>query len=175
MTESGRILLFTGDGKGKTTAALGTVLRAAGQGMTCLVVQFIKSDRETGEIAGIGALPGVEIVQTGLGFVPRREDPSFEEHRRAARQGLALAERALQEKRCDLLVLDEICPAAAKGLLEDGDIAAVIAKAGEEVSVILTGRNATVGLIALADTVTEMRAVKHALKNGRRAKKGIEY
>lgn len=175
MTESRRILLFTGDGKGKTTAALGAVLRAAGQGMKCLVVQFIKSDRDTGEMAGIGALPGAEIVQTGLGFVPRREDPSFEEHRRAARQGLALAEQALREGRCDLLVLDEVCLAAAKGLLDEGDIAAALGRAGEGTSVILTGRSATVGLIALADTVTEMRAVKHALREGRKAQKGIEY
>jgi len=175
MKETARILLFTGDGKGKTTAALGMALRAAGHGMRTLFIQFIKDDPSTGELAACKVLPGVKAVQAGRGFVPNPQDPAFGEHCRAAREGLALAEKALRESACDLLVLDEICLAVAKGLLEEDDVVVAIRKAGPSIVVVLTGRSAPAGLIALADTVTEMRAVKHGLSQGLPAKKGVEY
>ena len=171
----GRVLLFTGNGKGKTTAALGMVLRAAGHGMKCLVIQFVKADSTTGELAGCRALSGVEMIQAGRGFVPDRRDPAFEEHRSAAREGVTLAENALRTKDYHLLVLDEICLAVAKGLLAEQDVIALTEKAGGETAIVLTGRDATAGLIAMADTVTEMLAVKHGFKDGWTAEKGIEY
>ena len=175
MTGAGRVLLFTGDGKGKTTAALGMAMRAAGHGMRTLVVQFIKADPQTGELAACRSVPEVEIVQAGRGFLPDRESPSFEEHRRAARDGLALVLRALAERRCEILVLDEVCPAVAKGLLEEKDVLDVIERCGPGVCVVLTGRGATPGLMAAADTVTEMKALRHGLTKGLTARKGVEF
>jgi ATP:corrinoid adenosyltransferase len=84
--DRGRIILFTGDGKGKTTAALGMVLRASGHGMKALIIQFVKADPSTGELAACRHLPGVEIVQTGRGFIPERTSPEFQEHCSAARR-----------------------------------------------------------------------------------------
>lgn len=175
MTKSKRILIFTGNGKGKTTAALGMALRAAGHGMKTLIIQFVKGDPETGEVAACKKTPGIEIIQTGRGFVPRREDPSFEEHRRAASGGLAIAEKAMERGDMDMLVLDEICNAIARGLLAEEDVLAVIGKSAPGISIVLTGRNASAGLVAIADTVTEMRMVKHGRAKGLTARKGVEY
>ncbi|MDQ5987228.1 MAG: Corrinoid adenosyltransferase [Syntrophus sp. SKADARSKE-3] len=171
----GRVLLFTGSGKGKTTAALGMVLRAAGHGMKCLVIQFVKADSTTGELAGCRALSGVEMIQAGRGFVPDSADPAFEEHCHAAREGFVLAENALRTNDCHLLVLDEICLAVAKGLLAEQDVIALVERADGETAVVMTGRGATAGLIAMADTVTEMHEVKHGFKDGWKAEKGIEH
>lgn len=170
-----RIILFTGDGKGKTTAALGMVLRASGHGMKSLVIQFVKSDADTGELAVCRHLDGIEIVQTGRGFVPERTDPLFLEHRRAAAEGLDLAERALLSGGYDLLILDEICIAVWKELLDEGKIIDALLKGGPGTCVVMTGRNATTGLISLADTVTEMRMIKHGFSDGWEAQKGLEY
>ncbi len=175
MKDRKRIILFTGDGKGKTTAALGMVLRASGHGMKSLVIQFVKSDPDTGELAACRHLAGVEIVQTGRGFVPERTDPLFQEHRRAAEKGLDLAERALLSGGYDLVILDEICIAVWKELLDEKRIIEVVLKGGPGTCVVMTGRNATAGLISLADTVTEMRMVKHGFSEGFKAQKGVEY
>lgn len=174
MTEPARILVFTGDGKGKTTAALGMALRASGHGMKSLVIQFVKDDASTGEVAAAGSLPDVEIVQTGLGFVPERDDPRFAAHCDAARSGLARAEEAVTSGEYQLVVLDEVCYAVHRGLLGEQEVIDAVQKAGPDCCVVLTGRGATEGLVQLADTVTEMRCVKHALDSGRKAQKGIE-
>lgn len=175
MEERQRIILFTGDGKGKTTAALGMVLRAGGHGLRVLVIQFVKSDPATGELAACGYLPGVEIVQTGRGFVPKRTDPAFEEHRKAAEDGLALAVQALLSGSYDLVVLDEICLAVATGLLDEERIGEIVRKGSPETCVVMTGRYAGPGLISIADTVTEMRMVKHGYAEGIPAQKGVEF
>ncbi len=93
MSEEGRILIFTGDGKGKTTAALGMALRAYGHGIPVAIVQFVKSDVKTGEFAAVNRLSGVDLFVTGRGFVPPETDPGFQEHRRAAEEGLRIAVR----------------------------------------------------------------------------------
>jgi cob(I)alamin adenosyltransferase len=174
MNQKARILLFTGEGKGKTTAALGMALRACGHGMRVAVVQFVKSQENTGELlASVG--PGsLEIVQTGLGWVPDRENPEFPRHRQAARNGLLRAAEYIGSGLCDVIVLDEICYAVSAGLVADETVREVVEKAPPEMVVALTGRGATADLIELADTVTEMRCVKHGLKQGRRAQKGVE-
>ncbi|MHB8875581.1 MAG: cob(I)yrinic acid a,c-diamide adenosyltransferase [Myxococcaceae bacterium] len=169
-----RLLVFTGDGKGKTTAALGMVLRACGHGQRALVLQFIKADDSTGEIAALRHLPGVELVQSGRGFVPSPGSPALAEHREAARAGLRLADRALQAGAHELVVLDEVCTAVAKGLLDEGEVRAVLDRAHPGLCVVLTGRGATAGLVEAADTVTEMRCVRHAFGQGLRAEKGVE-
>jgi len=169
-----RILIFTGDGKGKTTAALGMALRASGHSMKTLVLQFIKSNK-SGELTALKNLHGVEIIQTGRGFVPSPMDPAFLKHREAAHQGLETAAEALRSKKYDLMILDEICTAMDKGLISEDQIMELIKESGEVSCLVLTGRGATQRLIDEADTVTEMRNLKHGLSQGINAQKGVEY
>lgn len=170
-----RIILFTGDGKGKTTAALGMVLRASGHDLKSLVVEFIKAAGETGELKACRHLPGVEIVQAGLGFVPAKRSPTFAAHKLAAREGLYQATAAIGEGNYDLVVMDEICTAVAKGLLTEESVVEAIKKAGGETIIVMTGRQAPPGLISLADTVTEMTMIKHGYGAGWPAQKGVEF
>ncbi|HTX55311.1 MAG TPA: cob(I)yrinic acid a,c-diamide adenosyltransferase [Candidatus Baltobacteraceae bacterium] len=172
---NGRTLVFTGDGKGKTTAALGMALRAAGHGQRVLVVQFVKSDETTGELAASRHLPGVEIVQTGLGFLPPENALAFARHREAAEAGLARAGEALASQPLDLMVLDEVCVAVARGLLKEDAVLALLRARIRPVCVVLTGRGATKRLVEAADTVTEMRCVSHGLTRGIQAQPGVEY
>ncbi len=171
----GRMLVFTGDGKGKTTAALGMVLRAAGHGQRVLVLQFVKGECSTGEIAACKQLSGVKILQTGLGFIPPEDAPQFAEHRRAAERGLALAREALTCGRWDLVVLDEVCLAVARHLLCEEAVLAALGERVRSICVVLTGRGAPAGVLAQADTVTEMRCLAHGLRQGICAQPGVEY
>ncbi len=171
----GRVLLFTGDGKGKTTAALGMVLRAAGHGHKVLVIQFIKQDSQTGEIEGCFHLPTVQILQVGRGFVPPPSSSDFPAHKEAAARGLEMAAAALRSGEYRLIVLDEICGAVSKELLEEDRVVEVVRAALPETCVVLTGRPLVPGLISLADTVTEMRSLKHAFEAGCCAQEGVEY
>lgn len=170
-----RILIFTGDGKGKTTAALGMVLRASGHGMRTLILQFVKADETVGELTGLKYLPRVEAILTGRGFVPPPANPSFSEHRQAACRGVERAAEALRSKRYDLVILDEILTAMDRGLITEDQIMELIEERGEVSCLVLTGRGATHRLIAKADTVTEMRSLKHGLSEGITAQKGVEY
>jgi cob(I)alamin adenosyltransferase len=174
MSTAPRILIFTGDGKGKTTAALGMALRAAGHDMRVCVVQFIKNDTTVGELAGAG-LARIEIVQAGRGFLPKPGDPRLAEHRAAAAEALRHAGQVIAGGQYGLVILDEICVAVAHGLVEEPQVAEVLAQARPAACIVLTGRGATEGLIALADTVTEMRPIKHAYQAGRSAQKGVEW
>ena len=170
-----RILIFTGDGKGKTTAALGMALRASGHGMRTLILQFIKADATVGELTAAKNLPGIEILQTGRGFVPSPMDLAFSEHRQAALHALEKAAEALRSRRYDLIILDEICTAMDKGLITEDQIMKLMEESGETSCLVLTGRGATCPIIAKADTVTEMRSLKHGLDEGITAQKGVEY
>lgn len=176
MNDKPRILIFTGDGKGKTTAAMGMVLRASSHGMKIKVVQFLKSDTGSGEVAALQNLPGVDFVRRGFGFVPkRRNDPRLAEHQRVAEEGLALAREAVLSGCYGLIVLDEICGAIAAGLLEETTVAELLRQAPASLRLALTGRHAPAALIELADTVTEMRCIKHGLQQGRKAQSGVEF
>ncbi|MCX5838859.1 MAG: cob(I)yrinic acid a,c-diamide adenosyltransferase [Deltaproteobacteria bacterium] len=175
MDEAGRILIFTGDGKGKTTAALGMVLRAHGHGIPAAVIQFVKSDTKTGEFAALQKMAGVEIVVTGLGFVPRPTDPRFADHCRAAEEGLRIAAEAAFSERYGLVVLDEACTAVSLKLLAEEAVLAVLRDAAPGVTIVMTGRGATEGLINAADTVSEIRCIKHGFDSGRKAQKGVEF
>ncbi len=170
-----RLLIFTGDGKGKTTAALGMALRAAGHGSGVLIVQFVKSDSSTGEIAAIGRLPGVEISQQGRGFIPRAAGAARSAHREAAERALDLAREGLASGRYGLVILDEICVALSARLLEVSAVVEVLSKAQPGACVVLTGRGAPPELLEMADTVTEMRCVKHGYRQGIPAQPGVEY
>jgi cob(I)alamin adenosyltransferase len=175
MSDKPRILIFTGDGKGKTTAALGMAFRAAGHAMRSCVIQFIKSDLTVGEIAAAGASEFIDIHPTGLGFVPSNGDARFSQHQAAAQAGLQQASDAIASGRFSLIILDEICSAVAYGLIDEGRVITLMAQITPDACLVLTGRNATAGLIALADTVTEMRCIKHDYQTtGRPAQKGVE-
>lgn len=171
----GLVMVFTGDGKGKTTAALGMALRAWGHGMRVLVIQFVKSARvETGERLAAARLGGRFVIKTlGEGFVFEGED--VERHRVAARRALETAREAVQSGEYDLVVLDEIIHALKHGLVSEEELVALIAAKSPAVHLVLTGRDAPEAIIARADLVTEMRAVKHHYRSGVPAQKGIEY
>jgi len=170
-----RILIFTGDGKGKTTAAIGAVMRAAGHGWRALIVQFLKNNPRTGELAACRLLPGVEIVQMGKGFVPSADNPGFEEHRNAAAAALDFSKGALDSGNYDIIVLDEICGALAKDLIEEERVLEMLQRPSGTRCIILTGRNASPRLINQADTVTEMQCVQHAVQQRIGAQEGVEY
>ncbi|MEE4252586.1 MAG: cob(I)yrinic acid a,c-diamide adenosyltransferase [Desulfuromusa sp.] len=169
------ILIFTGDGKGKSTAAFGMALRAAGHGQRILILQFMKSDDSTGELVSLREKLGIDVRLTGLGFVPKPDHPKYSAHREAAQQALATACQAMQSGDYDLLILDEICGSIACGLIAEEQLLNAVADSRDDLNIVLTGRNATPKMIEMADTVTEMVPHKHALENGVPARKGIEY
>jgi cob(I)alamin adenosyltransferase len=170
----GFIQIYTGDGKGKTTAALGQSLRAAGRGFPVYFGQFLKG-RRTGEIAAAERLsPLLIIVQFGRrGFVEVTEKPS-EEDADLARRGLRACREAMLSGLYSVVVLDEVCVAVDLGLLSEREVLDLLDRKPGGVELVLTGRGATAGLVARADLVTEMKAVKHYSAEGVRARDGIE-
>ena len=175
MSDKNRILIFTGDGKGKTTSALGMALRAHGDGIPVAVIQFVKSDTETGEYAALKKMENVEITMTGAGFVPRPADPRFADHCRAAKEGLQKAAEYLHTGRFGLVILDEVCVAVFLNLLCEEAVLAILRQAAPGITVAMTGRGASQGLIDMADTVSEIKVVKHGFDNGIKAQRGVEF
>jgi len=175
MDQKARILVFTGEGKGKTTAALGLVLRAIGHKMPAFIIQFIKHDSSTGELAALRQLPHLKIQQMGRGFVPPTLHPSFGNHRKAAEAALLKAREVINSRRYKVVVLDEICNALFKKLISQKAVLTLIKGAPGDKIIVLTGRYAPKSLISLADTVTEMRCIKHGFQKGRPAEKGVEF
>ena len=173
MANKNRILIFTGNGKGKTTAALGMALRGSGHGQKVLVIQFIKNT-QTGEHYALEAFDSIEIVQTGLGFVREADSDRFDQHKEAAQKGLQLAQQAINSQNYQMLILDEICGAIAEKLLTEEQVLELIRNAPADICLVLTGRKASASLIDLADTVTEMLPVKHAFDCGKTAQNGVE-
>lgn len=187
MTETSRhglILINTGPGKGKTTAALGTALRAAGNGMRVLILQFLKGSWHYGELEAIEALgrtlgtpedPLIVIRQMGRGFVKVGGAETDPEDLRLVEEAWSDAAAAILSGDWDLIVLDEINYAIGYKMLDAEKVAEVLRQKPEMVHVILTGRNAHPTLVELADTVTEMREVKHAYQKGILAQRGVEF
>jgi cob(I)alamin adenosyltransferase len=183
----GLVLVFTGNGKGKSTAAFGLVLRALGNRLAVLVVQFIKGQWKTGERTFLQALAPtiaqvlgahVEMYQMGRGFtIERLRDPRIplEDHRQAAREALAFVQQALPSGRYQMVVLDEILGSVSAGLVTEDEVLALIAAKPADVHLVLTGRGASERIVAAADLVTEMREVKHHYKAGITAQRGIEF
>ncbi|MGA2906712.1 MAG: cob(I)yrinic acid a,c-diamide adenosyltransferase [Terracidiphilus sp.] len=175
-TRRGLILINTGSGKGKTTAALGTALRAVGCGMKVLVLQFIKGSWHYGELDAAEALGSNFVLkQMGRGFVKIGGAEADPEDIRLVHAAWEEARAAINSGVWDLVVLDEINYAISYGMLDPGVVAETLKAKPEMVHVILTGRNAHPLLVELADTVTEMREVKHAYQKGILAQRGIEY
>ena len=173
----GLIIVYTGGGKGKTTAALGAALRACGHGWKVFMVQFIKGPWRYGELEAAKRLaPDFEIVLAGKGFYKIRGDRLPEEvHRQAAEEGLALCREKIASGEYDLIILDEINVAVHEGLIPVGEVLALLDAKPEPLHLILTGRNAHPRIIERADLVTEMREVKHPYAQGIPAQRGIEY
>lgn len=177
MLKNGLVIIFTGDGKGKTSAALGIALRAIGHRMYVSVVQFIKKASGTGEARAAERLaPELEFVSLGRGFVSCCGDTTpMAEHRKTAAKALELARQRMLSGAWDVLILDEINTAAALGLIDVADILALVRSKPPKLHLILTGRDAHPDLVAVADMVTEMRSVKHPYENGIPARKGIDF
>ena len=172
----GLIIVNTGPGKGKTTAAMGTALRAVGQGMKVLMLQFLKGSWHYGELDAVQAFGDRFIMkQMGRGFVKVGGAETDPEDIRMAEQAWAEAEKAILSGEWDLVILDEINYAISYGMLDPAKVVEALKKRPEMVHVILTGRNAHPTIVELADTVTEMRQVKHAYEKGVMAQRGIEY
>lgn len=178
----GLILVYTGDGKGKTTAALGCALRAAGHGWKVRVIQFFKGDWPivSGEAEAAKRLaPNLEVLQLGKGFVKIMGDiKPFSEHQDAARNALDVCRRSVSSGEYDLVVLDEINYAVKHldfELVRVEDVLEILRAKPPHVHVILTGRDAHPKFIEVADLVTEMREIKHPFQKGIPAQEGIDY
>jgi cob(I)alamin adenosyltransferase len=169
----GYVQVYTGRGKGKTSAALGLALRAVGHGLRVCIVQFMKNDMEAGEVRAARLLaPHLSIHPMGpKGFI--RETPRPIDYQ-MARKALAFSRNAVQKEDHDVVILDEINMAAHFGLITVQDILALIDLKHETVELVLTGRNAHPEVIEKADLVTEMAAIKHYFDRGIQARKGIE-
>jgi cob(I)alamin adenosyltransferase len=172
----GLIIVNTGPGKGKTTAAMGTALRAVGNGMKVLMLQFLKGSWHYGELDAVKAFGDRFVMkQMGRGFVKVGGAETDPEDIKMVEEAWAEAEQAIRSGLWDLVVLDEINYAISYGMLSPEKVTEVLRTKPEMVHVILTGRNAHPTIIDLADTVTEMRQVKHAYEKGVMAQRGIEY
>jgi|SRR3989344_1237307 len=172
------LIIFTGNGKGKTTAAIGQALRAVGDGKKVLMVEFIKGPWQSGEDISHKALsPSFSIVKTGKGFVGILGDTMPREvHEQAAHEGLEFARNEIGEKKWDMLILDEIWNALSLGLVSHEDVDSFLEYSKKYVEhVIMTGRDCPAYFIARADIVTEMKEIKHPFEKGVYGTKSIEF
>lgn len=175
--ERGLVIVYTGGGKGKTTAALGLALRASGYGRRICMVQFIKGSWHYGEMDSARMLgPNFELVPAGKGFVGIIDDTSpRSEHEAAARAALGEAKRRVDSDAYDLVILDEVNYAVGLGLVGIDDVLGVVRGRPARLDIVLTGNGAREELVGEADLVTEMKEVKHPYRSGVKAKKGIDF
>ena len=170
----GLLIVFTGNGKGKTTAALGMALRAAGHGMKSLVLQFIKGSWSYGELQAFERFPEVTIQPLGTGFTWKKE--SLDEDRELARIGWERASDAILRGEYDIVILDELNYVLSYGLLPLDSVIEALESRPPNLHVVATGRNAPGELVRIADLVTEMQQVKHPYHDqGIKAQQGIEF
>ena len=172
----GLVMVHTGDGKGKTTAALGLALRAFGAGLKVLILQFIKGGQSYGELDAIKILSEsstqIKILQGGKGFTSQGE---ISEHKKIAEETLQLARKEILSGDWDLIILDEINYAVKFNLISETEMLELVKLKPKNLHLLLTGRNATEKLIELADLVTEMKLIKHPFNAGIKAQRGIEF
>jgi cob(I)alamin adenosyltransferase len=165
--------VYTGQGKGKTTAALGIVFRALGRSMRVAVIQFIKGKWKTGERLFAETLPGLTFHVMGKGFTWNSDDLSRDQA--AAQAAWSMAKQLIASGEYPIVVVDEITYAINYGFIELTDVLAALAARPAHVHVVATGRNAPAELCTLADLVTNMTAVKHPFASGVKAQLGIDY
>jgi len=172
---TGLVTVFTGDGKGKTTAAIGMVVRAAGYGLRVGIVFFFKGKMfSQGEVKALGSLSGVDICNFGVdNWVKKGDDNSAAAEQ--AQQALATSAKMIKSGLYDLVVMDEVNSAVDFGLIDVQDILDILHARPAEVDIILTGRNAHQKVIEASDITTEMKCVKHAFERGIKARQGIDY
>ena len=169
----GLVHVYTGDGKGKTTSALGLALRASGHGLRALMVQFMKTPGFYSECRAVDRLENMDIVSTARSCLVFEDEATPEDHR-AAREGLALAEKALSSGDYDLVILDEVNVAVKWRLLDPHEVLRVIGRRSRGVEVVLTGRYSPREFLDVADYVTEMRCLKHPYQRGVTSRWGID-
>jgi cob(I)alamin adenosyltransferase len=172
----GMLLVFTGNGKGKTTAAMGVALRAVGQGLRVLMIQFIKGSWHYGELDGAAMLGGAfEIRPMGRGFVKVGTEKPDAEDVRLCDEAWKSAVEAMQSDRYDMLILDEVNYVIHYGMLSIERVLADLAARPERLHVIATGRNAHPLMVEAADLVSEIKEIKHPFQRGILAQRGIDY
>ena len=170
----GYIQVYTGNGKGKTTASLGLAVRAAGHGLKTVIIQFMKGWIDYGELKGVEMLsPLVEIHQAGRDTFVNKKRPDPEDVR-LAREGWELAKATVLGRKADIVVLDEINCAVDFGLLPVAEVLDLLRRKPDGMELVLTGRGAAKEILAAADLVTEMREVKHYYAKGVDARVGVE-
>ena len=175
--KKGLLIVYTGDGKGKTTAALGMCVRAVGYNWNVCIIQFVKGSWKYGELKGIKRLePNVVLHTVGEGFVGIVDDKKeFSEHQKAAQEGVTFALETIASGKYQLVILDELNVAHQLKLVTDNDIHSIIDAASDTQHLVITGRNAPDFLIEKADLVTEMKEIKHPYQQGILAQKGIDW
>jgi cob(I)alamin adenosyltransferase len=166
--------VYTGDGKGKTTAAFGQALRAAGHGWKVLIVQFMKGDPGYGEVKAAQRVENLEIIQTGLPTFVERGNPSAEDLAEAKR-GLEEARKAVGSRKYRMIVLDEMNVAVDYGLVRVEDALALIETCPDDVELVFTGRAARPEFIERADLVSEVKEIKHPMQQGHVNRVGIDH
>ncbi len=173
--EKGLVQVYTGNGKGKTTAAFGLALRASGHGMKSIVIQFMKNDKNYGEFLAQKRLsPLITVRQFGLCSFVDRSNPSQEDIKLAS-EGIAFAKEITKGKEFDIVILDEINCAINFGLVEAKDILEIMENKNSQIELVLTGRYAPAEIMERADLVTEMKEIKHYYKDKRMSsREGIE-
>ena len=170
----GLVHVYTGDGKGKTTAALGLALRACGHGLKVHMIQFMKGDIDYGELRACGYLPNFSIVQFGRPDFVDKKDPAKEDIE-FAQKALEYAKDVLQKGEPDIVILDELNVAIDFKLVDLEEVINLIDSKPEHMEIIITGRNAHEKIIERADYVTKMENVKHPYDRGQKARNGIEH
>jgi len=172
--DNGLLLVFTGNGKGKTTAALGLAFRAIGHDFPVCMIQFIKGSWKYGEIETANHFDNLmELHVMGKGFTWKSEN--LDEDIRAALEAWNFAVRTIREGRHRLVILDELTYLISYNMLQEKQVLEVLVNRPKNMHIVITGRDASQGLIETADVVTEMRSIKHAYDNGVKAQKGIEF
>ena len=177
MNQKGLVIVYTGGGKGKTSAALGLVLRAVGYNHKVCMVQFVKGSWHYGELDSAKRLaPEFELITAGKGFVGILDDKSpLEEHVNAANDTLTISKEKIMSGKFDVVILDEINYTIQLELLKLNDVIDMIKSKPADLDLVLTGNHAAKEIIELADLVTEMKEIKHPFKSGIKAKKGIDF
>ncbi|MDH5746106.1 MAG: cob(I)yrinic acid a,c-diamide adenosyltransferase [Candidatus Bathyarchaeota archaeon] len=172
--EKGLVQVYTGDGKGKTSAAFGLALRAVGRGLKVYIIQFIKGGFDYGELYVVDRLPNLKLKAFGRGMFVTEKPPGKEDVE-LAQEALALSQEVVKSGEYDIVILDEISVALNLKLISLEKVLELIKDKPKHVELVLTGRSAPEEIIKAADLVTEMRKVKHPFHKGYQARKGIEY
>ncbi len=171
------IIVYTGKGKGKTTAALGLALRATGYDKKICMIQFIKGSWHYGEMDSTKKLePGFEMISVGKGFVGIIDDKSpKEDHEKIAKEAIRISNDKIQSKKYDIVILDEINYAVNLNLISVDDVVKLMKSKPDNTDLVLTGNYVKKEVMEIADLVTEMKEIKHPFQKGIKAKKGIDF